>query len=77
MGAMARSPEGSTDATGQTQAAGSRRASDAKSMVMAAIGELVDDGKAKWNRTATGEIELRLLTGEVFLFGEVSVTRVA
>ncbi|MCZ8546846.1 hypothetical protein OOJ09_21880 [Mesorhizobium qingshengii] len=77
MGAMARSPESSTDATGQTQAAGSRRASDAKSMVMAAIGALVDDGKAKWNRAATGEIELRLLTGEVFLFGEVSVTRVA
>jgi hypothetical protein len=77
MRAMARSPESSTDATSQTQAAGSRRAPDAKSLVMATIGELVDDGKAEWNRTATGEIELRLLTGEVFLLGEVSVIRVA
>ena len=77
MRAMARSPESSTDATGQTQAAGSRRAPDAKSLVMATVGALVDDGKAEWNRTATGEIELRLLTGEVFLLGEVSITRVA
>lgn len=50
---------------------------DAKSQVWAAIGELVDDGKAEWNRTASGEVELRLLSGEVFVLGEVSVTRVA
>ena len=50
---------------------------DAKSQVLAAIGELVDDGKAEWSRTASGEVELRLLSGEVFLLGEVSVTRVA
>ncbi|WP_246707397.1 hypothetical protein [Mesorhizobium sp. NZP2077] len=50
---------------------------DAKSQVFAAIGELVDDGKAEWRRTASGEIELRLLSGEVFVLGEVSVTRVA
>ncbi|WP_352633874.1 hypothetical protein [Mesorhizobium sp. M0496] len=43
---------------------------------MAAIGELVDGGKAEWSRTATGEIELRLLTGEVFVLGEIFVTRV-
>jgi hypothetical protein len=77
MRTMARSSEGSTDATSQTQAAGSRRKPDAKSLVLATIGELVDDGKAEWNRTATGEIELRLLTGEVFLLGDVFVTRVA
>ena len=77
MRTMARSSEGSTDATSQTQAAGSRRAPAAKSLVMATIGALVDDGKAEWNRTATGEIELRLLTGEVFLLGDVFVTRVA
>ena len=52
-------------------------AEDAKSLVLAAIGELVDAGRAEWNRTATGELELRLLSGEVFLLGEVSVTRVA
>ncbi|QKD02897.1 hypothetical protein [Mesorhizobium loti] len=50
---------------------------DAKLMVMAAIGELVDAGRAKLSRTATGEVELRLLSGEVFLLGKVSVTRVA
>ncbi|MBZ9854248.1 hypothetical protein LB566_10570 [Mesorhizobium sp. CA13] len=54
-----------------------RRAEDAKSLVMAAIRELVDAGQAEWNRTASGEFELRLLTGEVFLLGEMSVTRVA
>jgi hypothetical protein len=75
MRAMARSP--TTDATSQTQAAGSRQTADTKSRVMAAIGQMVDDGKAEWSRTATGEIELHLLTGEVFLLGEVSVTRVA
>lgn len=52
-------------------------AEDTKSLVMAAMGELVDGGKAEWNRTATGEVELRLVSGEVFVLGEVSVTRVA
>ncbi|MER9335343.1 hypothetical protein NKJ06_15315 [Mesorhizobium sp. M0293] len=72
MRAMASSP----DANSQTQAAASRSIQDAKSRVMAAIGELVDGGKAEWSRTATGEIELRLLTGEVFVLGEIFVTRV-
>jgi hypothetical protein len=75
MRTMARSP--TADATSQTQAAGSRRAPDAKSRVMTAIGQMVDDGKAEWSRTATGDIELRLLTGEVFVLGELAVTRVA
>ncbi|RUY16119.1 hypothetical protein EN991_12495 [Mesorhizobium sp. M7A.F.Ca.US.005.03.2.1] len=75
MRAMARSP--TTDANIQTQAAGSRRAPDAKSRLMTAIGQMVDDGKAEWSRTATGEVELRLSSGEVFVLGEISVTRVA
>jgi hypothetical protein len=50
---------------------------DAKSQVLAAIGELVDNGKAEWSRTASGEVELRLLSGEVFLLGAVTVTRIA
>ncbi|WP_246740967.1 hypothetical protein [Mesorhizobium sp. NZP2298] len=53
------------------------RPEDAKSLVLAAIGELVDTGRAEWSRTATGEIELRLSSGEVLVLGEVSVTRVA
>ena len=75
MRAMARSP--TTDATSQTRNGAVTSRQDAKARVMVAIGQLVDDGKAEWNRTATGEIELHLLTGEVFLLGEVSVTRVA
>ncbi|TGQ86357.1 hypothetical protein EN851_30385 [Mesorhizobium sp. M8A.F.Ca.ET.208.01.1.1] len=73
MRAMARSP--TTGANSQI-ANGAAVREDAKALVMAAIGELVHGGKAEWNRTATGEIELRLLSGEVFLLGEMSVTRV-
>ncbi|ESY70138.1 hypothetical protein NKJ90_10765 [Mesorhizobium sp. M0051] len=72
MRAMASSP----DANSRTQAAASRRIQEAKSRVMAVIGTLVDDGRAEWSRTATGEIELRLWTGEVFVLGEIFVTRV-
>lgn len=50
---------------------------DAKSRVLAAISELVDDGKAEWSRGESGEIELRLISGEVFVLGDVAVTRVA
>jgi hypothetical protein len=50
---------------------------DAKLQVLAAIVELIDAGKAEWNRNASGEVELRLLSGEVFVLGEISVTRVA
>lgn len=71
MRATVRSPN--SDATSRSQAS---HAPDAKSLVMTAIGQIVDDGKAEWNRTAIGEIELRLVTGEVFLLGEVSITRV-
>ncbi|RUV33941.1 hypothetical protein EOB49_28095 [Mesorhizobium sp. M7A.F.Ca.MR.148.00.0.0] len=76
MRAMARSHDSVTNRTARTAAAG-KRAEKAKSQVMAAIGGLVDEGRAEWNHTATGEIELRLLSGEVFVLGEVSVTRVA
>ncbi|RUW63254.1 hypothetical protein [Mesorhizobium sp. M7A.F.Ca.US.008.03.1.1] len=72
---MAISHDSVTEGTART--AVSKRALEAKSQVMAAIGELVDDGKAEWNHTATGDIELRLLSGEVFVLGEVTVTRVA
>lgn len=75
MRAMARSP--TTDTKTRKVAAASLRTQDAKSLVMTAVGQMVDNGKAEWNLTATGDIELRLLTGEVFLLGEMSVTRVA
>ncbi|TGV13511.1 hypothetical protein EN816_16650 [Mesorhizobium sp. M8A.F.Ca.ET.173.01.1.1] len=73
MRAMARSP--TTGANSQI-ANGAAVREDAKALVMAAIGTLVEDGKAEWSRMATGEIELRLVSGEVFVLGEMSVTRV-
>ncbi|TPN67182.1 hypothetical protein FJ986_11255 [Mesorhizobium sp. B1-1-1] len=76
MGAMARSS--TTDADiGIPHRGAVRRAKDARSLVMAALGELVESGKAEWSRGATGEIELRLLSGEVFLLGKVAVIRIA
>ncbi|TPI32919.1 hypothetical protein FJW08_06965 [Mesorhizobium sp. B3-2-1] len=75
MRAMARSS--STGANSQIANGEAVNREDAKALVMAAMGELVEDGQAEWGRTATGEFELRLVTGEVFVLGEVSVTRVA
>lgn len=72
MRAMARS-----STTGANSQIAVSRPEDAKSQVLAAIVELVDAGKAEWSRNASGEVELRLLSGEVFVLGEVSVTRVA
>ncbi|MFB9981152.1 hypothetical protein ACFSQQ_19965 [Mesorhizobium kowhaii] len=78
MRAMARSPDNTANGNSQTRdSSRHKRADDAKSLVMTAIGELIDGGKAEWSRTTTGEIELHLLTGEVFLLGELSVTRLA
>ncbi|MEI9431379.1 hypothetical protein [Mesorhizobium sp. Cs1299R1N3] len=75
MRAMARSSTAGANSQVANGAAVSRE--DAKTLVMAAMGELVEDGQAEWGRTASGEFELRLVTGEVFVLGEVSVTRVA
>ncbi|MFD2052894.1 hypothetical protein ACFSQT_07140 [Mesorhizobium calcicola] len=78
MRAMAKSPDNTADGSSQTRdRSRHKRADDAKSLVMTVIGELVDGGKAEWGRTAGGDIELRLLTGEVFLLGELFVIRVA
>lgn len=75
MRAMARSS--TTGANSQIANGAAVNREDAKTLVMAAMGELVEDGQAEWSRTATGEIELRLMSGEVFVLGEMSVTRVA
>ena len=78
MRAMARSPDTTADGSSQTRdSSRDRRADDAKSLVMTVVSQMVDNGKVEWNLTTTGDIELRLLTGEVFLLGEISVTRVA
>ncbi|MBZ9797715.1 hypothetical protein [Mesorhizobium sp. ES1-4] len=75
MRVMARSSTTSANSQAANRAAVGQE--KAKALVMAAIGALVEDGKAEWNRTATGEIEMRLMSGEVFVLGEVSVTRIA
>ncbi|AEH87762.1 hypothetical protein [Mesorhizobium opportunistum] len=73
MRAMARS---STSGANVPSSGSVAQQEDAKSQVLAAIGELVNEGKAEWSRGESGEIELRLVSGEVFVLGEVAVTRV-
>ncbi|AGB45571.1 hypothetical protein FJ872_19985 [Mesorhizobium sp. B2-5-9] len=75
MRAMASSS--TTGANGQVANGAAVSLEDAKALVLAVIGTLVEDGKAEWSRTTTGEFELRLISGEVFLLDEVGVTRVA
>ena len=41
------------------------------------IAELAADGLAEWNPVRDGDIELRLSTGEAFLLGNTSVSRIA
>jgi hypothetical protein len=76
MGAMARS-SASGENSQSSNGAAIDHAEDAKSLVMAAIGELVAQGKADWTLTANGDIELRLPSGEAFVLGEITVTRIA
>ena len=56
---------------------GGLSADPAKALVMASIGELVSRGHAEWRTLLSGDVELRLATGEVFLLGDRSVTRTA
>jgi hypothetical protein len=48
-----------------------------KSLVMASIGQLVSNGQAEWTLGCAGKVELRLMTGEVFLLDDDAVTRIA
>ena len=45
-----------------------------KAFVMEAMQRLVDDELAEWERTAGGGLELRLVTGEVFVIGDTGIT---
>ena len=53
----------------------SRHADAAKAAVMAYVELLIQHGLAQRSKADNGAIELRLSTGEVFNFGEASVTR--
>lgn len=49
----------------------------AKAVVMAAVARIVAEGGATVVTVDSGELELRLATGEIFLLGEETVTRIA
>ena len=48
-----------------------------KTLALAAIGRGVAAGHAEWKTLETGEIELRLPTGETFLLAEATIIRLA
>jgi hypothetical protein len=49
----------------------------AKSLVMAGVGRIVEDGGAVLIPLQSGALELRFLSGEIFHLGENTVTRIA
>jgi hypothetical protein len=44
---------------------------------MSCVGALVNCGQAEWSLLDNGTVELRFLTGEIFLLGDQTVTRMA
>jgi hypothetical protein len=51
-------------------------ADPAKALVMSYIGHFVNDGYAEWSLLDNGDVELRFFSGEVFLLGDTTITRV-
>ena len=49
----------------------------AKALVMSSIAELVNRGCAQWSTLESGDVELRLPSGEIFVLGDQTVTRIA
>jgi hypothetical protein len=49
----------------------------AKALVMSSIAELVSRGCAEWSTLESGDVELRLPGGEIFVLGDQTVTRIA
>jgi hypothetical protein len=47
-----------------------------KAFVIAHFWRLVSDGFAQWNPMRDGNVEFRLSTGEAFLLGNASITRI-
>jgi hypothetical protein len=47
-----------------------------KALVMTYFGQLVSDGFAEWPMLEDDEVELRFVSGEVFLLAETTITRV-
>jgi hypothetical protein len=59
------------------QSASPAHADPSKAFVVAHFWQLAADGHAEWNPMRDGNVELRLSTGEAFLLGNTSVTRIA
>jgi hypothetical protein len=51
-------------------------ADPAKALVISHIGQFVSDGYAEWSLLDNGDVELRFLSGEVFLLADTTITRV-
>jgi hypothetical protein len=49
----------------------------AKAYALQCIAKLVDEGLARLDHTADGVSELRLVTGEIYLLGEITLRRIA
>jgi hypothetical protein len=59
------------------QTASPAHADPIKEFVIAHFWQLAADGLAVWNPMRDGNVELWLATGEAFLLGNTSVTRIA
>jgi hypothetical protein len=49
----------------------------AKSLVMMYLSQFVNDGYAEWHARDDGDLELRFVSGEVFLMADTTMTRLA
>jgi hypothetical protein len=69
-------PRGASDATFDA-IAGLIHVDPAKALVMTYFRRLVDDGHAEWHMLESGDIQLRLYTGEIYLLAKTVIVRLA
>lgn len=48
-----------------------------KSLVVMYLSQFVNDGYAEWHTRDDGDLELRFVTGEIFLLADTTMTRLA
>jgi hypothetical protein len=53
-----------------------QRNDEAKKLVKSYFDQLVSEGYAEWSARDDDDVELRLVSGEVFLFGDTAITRI-
>jgi hypothetical protein len=49
----------------------------AKSLVMMYLSQFVENGFAEWRARDDGDLEIRFVTGEIFLMADATMTRLA